>query len=418
MTTAHFARRNLHPNGQDVRLARLADSQTVDLRGRSVDEWNAADTAQRLTEPDDEARALNTAEEDAVTHAKLAAVWAQNEARAFARYHNVLHNEGKSDVGQGSVNIWRRPFDSRFGSDGNQYNPYSPHTSEEYMLQEIQAGRMSPDMMDMPRQPSNPAQSPLPDKDTADVHAGSHTLWMAPDPRPPYRQPFCDLEQAHDSSDPHEASWSQHPYADSTASEDLGEEEYADPVLHHILENEQSLIGSHNSLDNALDSTVHGEESIFGNQGPLTLPPARSSSSGRFATEVLRRPQSASTGRERSRLTRPSLVVKLKTRFTQKSSPAPLSPRRGRRDALSSNASNSAAQPTISSRPFNLRSQGSVGSSSATARSRAGWEQTALTRRTDADQSSQRKRRRDSVSPRDASVESAKIPLPDSTHGK
>ena len=409
MASAPFRRPTRHPNGQEVRLVRLAVSPTVNLRGRSADVWDAADTTQRLIELDDEARALNSAEEYAESHARLTAVLGQHEERAPARYH-ALHNRNDPDADQGSVNIRSRPLDSQFGSDGNQYNPYAPFTSEEYMLQEIEAGRMNPEMMDTPQQASNPAQSPLPENHTAPqsahVHAGSHTSWMAPDHRPPCGQILYNLGQVHDLSDPHEASWFQHPYADITASEDLGEEEYADPALHHTLENEQRLIGPHR------------QESLFGSQGPLTLTTDQASPNERSARGVPRQPHSASTGRERRRLARPSLIVKLKTRFTQ-SSQAPLSPRRGRRGASSSRASNLAAQPTQNSRPFNLRSQGSVGSSSGTASSRVGWEHTArtLTRRAEAIQSPQRKRRRDAVSPRDASVESTTTPIPGSTHG-
>ena len=421
MATAYsLGRPTRYPNGQDVRLARLAASPTVNIRGRLVDEWDAADAARRLIELD-EARALNTAEEYAESHARLATVFSQRDGIALAQYC-ALHDQNDSDSDDGSVNIRSRPLDSQFGSDGNQYNPYAPHTSEEFMLQEIQAGRMNPEMMDMPRQRSNPAQSPLPENNTAPpfahVHAASHATWMAPDPRPPYRQPLYDLGQMHVLSASLESSRSQLPYAESTASEDSGEEDCVGSAEHHIPEN-QHHISSQSSLDTALDPASHGQESLFGIQRPLTSTLDRQSPNEEFATGVPRQSRLASTGRERKRLAKRSLVVKLKTPFTQKSPQATLSPRRGRRGPPSSSTSNSALQPSRNSRRFNLRPQRSVGNVIVTEMGLASLEQSArtLTQSADAVQSPQRKRRRDAVSPRDASVESVTLPMSGSTHG-
>lgn len=417
---------NGHANHQDIRLARLAESSMINVSERSIDEWDVADTAQRLIEFDDEPRAHMSPEEYAESDARFAAFWVQHEERALGRCR-ALHNQNYSEVNQDSRNTRTRPSDSQFGSDGNQYNPYAPHTSEEYMLQEIEAGRMDPEMTDIPRNPSNIAQPPLsrngPGLRLAHFHAGGNTSWMAPGHRPPYRQGLNGRGVSADVSDTHEESWLQHPYDSSTAAEDLVEEEYPDvyPAMLPYLDARGIPAGSHSRYGTTPNPVLPNQESPVGVRGPLTSPLDPSSLNEIFALGVPRQSHPASIGRERKRLAKPSLVVKLKTDFMQKSSQASVSIRRGRSDASWSSESSSAARTTQNSRPFNLRSEGSVGMNSANARTRAGWEPHAerrLTRRVEGVQSSQRKRRRDAVSPQEVDTEGPITPTASLPRGK
>lgn len=418
MANAHCHGLNSHPNAQDIRLARLPGSLMVNLPQRSNDEWDAPGTAQRLIELDDEARAHMTSEEYSESNARFIAFLAQHEERALARYR-ILHNRNDSDVNQESRNMRARPLDSRFGSDGNQYNPYAPHTSEEYMLQEIEAGRMDPEIMDIPQHPSNPAQSPLSGNGLgpplAPVQAGDHVSWMAPGHRPRYMQGLNGPREPVDLSDPHEASWFQHPYDGSTAAENLGEEEHHGvyPTMLPYLDTEGSPAGSDSPYGTALDPVFPDQGSPFGIQGPLTSSLEPPSLNEMVALGVPRQPHSASTARERKRPAKPSLVVKLKTDSVKKSSQAPVPLSRGRSDASSSSESSYTAAAAQNSRTFNQRSRGSAGLSSTNPRTRAGWDPQAvrrLTRRAEAIQSSHRKRRRDAVSPQDVSTEGTTIP--------
>lgn len=415
MAHAHYGGFSGHANAQDNRLTRGADSPAVNISESSNDGWNAADPAQRLIDLDDEARARMTPEELSESNARVAAFWAQHEERALAR-HRSLDNHNDLDASQGSANMRTRPLDSQFGSDGNQYNPYAPHTSEEYMVQEIAAGRMDPEVLDIPRQPSDPAQSPLPGNDPvpplARVHASGQSSWMAPAHRPPYRQSLTARGMDFDVSDPHDDSWFQHPLAASTAVEDPGEDEHADvyPALLPYFDLEDARNGSHSPHVTAPNLVSPNQEGRLGIPGPLT--------------STLDRPRqrhSALTGRQRKRLAKPSLVVKLKTPSTRKSSQASASLRRGRPDAPSPSDSSSAAHITQNLRPSKLRSQGSSGLSSANIRTGAGWESQAvprLTRRAEAIQSSQRKRRRDAVSPQDVTLEGTTTPNPGLSQSK
>lgn len=414
MAHAHYGGFSGHAN------ARGADSPAVNISESSNDGWNAADPAQRLIDLDDEARARMTPDELSESNARVAAFWAQHEERALARYRS-LDNQNDLDAGQGSSNMRTRPLDSQFGSDGNQYNPYAPHTSEEYMVQEIAAGRMVPEVLDIPRQPSDPAQSPLPGNDPvpplARVHASGQSSWMAPAHRPPYRQSLTARGMHFDVSDPHDEPWFQNPLAASTAAEDQGEDEHADvyPALLPYFDLEEARNGSHSPHVTAPNLVSPNQEGRLGIPGPLASTLDRPSLNETFAIGAPRQQHSASTGRERKRLAKPSLVVKLKTPSTRKSSQASASLRRGRPDAPSPSDSSSAAHITQNSRPSKLRSQGSPGSSSANTRTGAGWGPQAvrrLTRRAEAIQSSQRKRRRDAVSPQDVTLEGTTTPNP------
>ena len=415
MANAHCGGSNSYDNAQDDRRAHVVDSSAVRLHGRSIDVWDAADPVQRLIDLDNEARANMTPEEYSESNARTDAFWAQHEERALAQ-DRALHNQNDSDVGQGSANMRTRPSDSQFGSDGNQYNPYAPHTSEEYMLQEIEAGRMDPEMMDMPRRLPNPAHSPLtvngPPPPLAQVHAGGQSLWTAPGHhRPPYRKSLIGRGLQSDVSDAHEASWFQHPCISSTDAEDLGEEE--DPDFSSFLLPYFDAGESPNRFESP-NATAHPvslhQEDPFGILGPLTSLIDRPSLTETFAAiGVPRQPHSASTGRERKRLAKPSLVVKLKTPV-RKSFQALVSPKRGRPEAPSSSGSSSAAHVTPDPRPLDLRSQGS-----------AGWAPQAvrrMTRRAEAIQSSQRKRRRDAVSPQDVGIEGTTTPTVGLPQGK
>ena len=410
---------NSHLNAQDI---------MVYFPERLMDEWDAADAAQRLAELD-EARAHMTPEEYSVSNVRFAAAWAQHEGRVLARYR-ALHNHIDPDVNEESTKMRTRPLDSHFGSDGNQYNPYAPHTSEEYMLQEIAAGRMNPEMVDIPGHPSNPAQSPLPGKPpgrpSAHVQAGDHASWIAPDNRLHLRQGLNDPAVPVRLSDPRVASWFPHPHDDNPAAENLGYEEYADvySAMLPYLDVGGSLPGLRGPHGPVPEPLFENQESPFDGPGPPASsldPPGLNEI---LALGVQRQPYPASTGRERKRLAKPSLVVKLKIDSAQKSSQTPLSLRRSISDASSSSEPSSAAQATPISRPFNMRSRGSMGMSPTSARSprsRDVWEPQAvrrLTRRAEATQSSHRKRRRDAVSPQDLSTEVTTTPTTGLAEGK
>lgn len=139
MATGQFGGPNDDPDTQNFLTGHLT-SPILNLDEESINEWDVADTAQRLIELDGEDRAHLTAEEQLEANPRLAAVWAQHGEEDLARYR-ALHDQINTDNNR-SVNTRTRLSDSQFGSDGNQYNPYAPHTSEEYMLQEIEAGRM------------------------------------------------------------------------------------------------------------------------------------------------------------------------------------------------------------------------------------------------------------------------------------
>lgn len=263
-------------------------------------------------------------------------------------------------------------------------------------------------MIDISQQPSSPAQSPLPGNGHASplvqVPTGRHGPWMALDHRSPHRHPLYGRGMHLELSNTHESSWL---YGDSTASEDLGEDEHADfyPTHPQLLENEEFSTGSHSPHVPIQDPSLFNHETLF---TPSLDPPRLNET---LSIPVPRQPHSASTGRERKRLAKPSLVVKLKTP-TQGS---------GRRDPHPSGESSSAAQIAQNSHPFDLRTQGSVALSSANTRTRGGWEPHAgrrLTRRAEAIQSSQRKRRRDAVSPQDGGIEGTTTPSAGLPQGK
>ena len=417
---------NNHPDAQDTSLAPLADSTSLELAERSIDEWDAADTARRLIELDHEARAHLTPEEYAESNARIVALLSQLEARAFAQ-SRTLHNRNVPDVNQESTNMRTRPLDSQFGSDGNQYNPYAPHTSEEYMLQEIEAGRMDPEMLNIPQHPSIPAHSPLsrnrPGPPLSQVHADGHASWMAPRHRLRSRLGLNGPGVPVDLSDPHGASWFQHFQDGRMADEEMDEELYPDVyrAMLPYLEFSESSAGSHSPYGTSPDPVFNNLESPFGFQGPLTSSPDPPSLNDVLASGGPRQPYPASTGRERKRLVKPSLAVKLKTDSAQISSQAPVSLRRGKSDASSSSESSSAVQTAPNLRPFNPRSRESVGMGSTNTRTRAGWDPQAvrrLTRRAEAIQSPHRKRRRDAVSPQELSTEDTTQPTTGLPQGK
>lgn len=409
MANTYRGRPDSHPNAEDIRLARLAEPPAANFPERSIDEWDAADTVQRLLELDDEARAHMTPEEYSESNARFDAALALHEERALARYP-ALHNRTDSGVNEESTDIRARPLDSQFGSDGNQYNPYAPHTSEEFLLQEIKAGRMDPLMMNTPQHPSNGAQSPLsghgPGPSLARANAEGHALWMPPGHRPTSRQGVHSPGVPVNLSDPNGASWFQHPYDGSTDAEDLDEEECAIvyPAMLPHLDTGGSLGRSHSPYYITPDPALPNQERPFSAQRPLNSSLVSPSLNEILALGVPRQSSPASTGRERKRLAKPSLVVKLKTDSAQNASQAPASLRRGRSDASSSSESSSAAPSTQNLHPFNLRSRVSAGMGSANAMSRAGWEPHPVrrqTRRAEAIQSSHRKRRRDAASLQD-----------------
>ena len=407
---------NSYPDARETRLAHLAE--------RSIGEWEAAEIAQRLIEFDAEAGAHMTEEEYSES---IATVLAQHEERTLARYHALQHRND-SDVDRESPQMRSRSLDSQFGSDGNQYNPYAPHTSEEYMLQEIEAGRMDPEMMDIPRYPSNPALSLVsgngPGQPLAHLHAGDHVLWMASGHRPRLRQGLNGPGVPVDLSDPREVLWFPRPSDGGAAAEDVDEEEYPDvyPAMLPHLDMGVSPVGSHMPSGTTPNPVFPNPESPFDNQGPLVSSLGPPNLNEVLTLDVPRQPHPASTGRERKRLAKPSLVVKLKTDSAQRSSQAPVSLRRVRSDASSSSESSSATQTSQPSRPFNLRSRGSAGLSPTNSRARAGCDPQSVrrvTRRAEAIQSSHRKRRRDAVSPQNGcSTESTTTPTAALPEGK
>lgn len=426
MANAQSGGLNDDPDAQHTRVAPLADSTIVELAERSIDEWEAADTAQRLIELDDEARAHMTPEEYSESTARIVAFLSQHEARNFAQCR-ALQNRNDSDVNQESTNMRTRPLDSQFGSDGNQYNPYAPHTSEEYMLQEIEAGRMDPEMMGTPRHPLDPADSPFsgnrPGSSLSQVHADGHVSWMAPGHRLRSRQGLNGPGVPVVLSDPHGASWFQPFHNGGMADEDMDEEVYPDVyrAMLPYLDFSESSAGSHSPYGTSPDPVFTNQESPFGFQGPLTSSPDPPRLNDILASGDPRQPYPASTGRERKRLAKPSLVVKLKTDSAQISSQAPVSHSRGKSDASSSSESSSAVQTAQNLRPFNLKSQGSVGMSSTNARTRAGWDPQPvrrLTRGAEDIQSPHRKRRRDAVSPQELSTEDTTPPTTGLPQGK
>ena len=404
MANTYRGRPDSHPNAEEIRLARLAEPPAATLFERSVDEWDAADTVQRLLELDDEARAHMTPEEYSESNARFDAALALHEERALARYR-ALHSRTDSGVNEESTDIRARPLDSQFGSDGNQYNPYAPHTSEEYLVQEIRAGRMDPEMMNSPQHPSTGTQSPLsghgPGPSLARANAEGHVMWMPPGHRPTFRQGVNSPRVPIDLSDPPGSSWFQHPDDGSTAAEDLDEEESANvyPAMLPYLDTGGSLGGSYSPYYITPDPVLPNQERSFGAQRPLNSSLVSPSLNEILALGVPRQSSPASTGRERKRLAKPSLVVKLKTDSAQNASQAPASLRRGRSDASSSSESSSAAHSSQNMHSFNLRSRGSTGMSSTNAMSRVGWGR--QTRRAEAIHSSHRKRRRDAASLQD-----------------
>ena len=394
MTNAHRDGPNSHANTSNNLLPHVDDDPIIDLPEREIDEWEAADIAQRLIQLD-EARPRVTPEQRSEPNAGYAAFRAPQDERTLTRYPS-LHSQNDADVSQGSAHIRIRPLNSQYGSDGNQYNPYAPHTSEEYMLQEIEAGRMDPEIMGMPRQLSDPTQDPLLRNGAASPLAHSHqdgqSSSIVPGHRPPYRQGLTRRGYPYDSSDSHE---------------EFREEEGSniDPALLPYLETRHSPSISKSSHHTPYPS-LPNKDNPLRSQEPMTSTQDYPALSETFVEGVPPQPNSASTGRGRKRLAKPTLVVKLKTHFPQKTLQASVSPRRNRLDAPSSSESSFPAQITQNPRPSNLRPQGSL--SSTNAKTRAGWDPQAarrLTRRTEASQSSQRKRRRDAVSTQDVSTE-------------
>ena len=404
MANAHRAGPDNHSNARDIRLARLAESRMTNDSERSIDEWEAPDTVQRMTQLHDRARAYMaqvTGEEDSQSIPESAYASAQPDLIAFARYHSSRHRID-SVATQESTNMPNRPLDRQFGSDGNQYNPYAPHTSEEYMLQEIEAGRMNPEMMDMSQRPRSPLSGNGPDHPLTHTHAGSGA-WMASGHRTGSMQGVNS-----DRSDSRELSWLRHPYNSSAVAGELGVQEFPTHVLPY-----SNFVRPIGRFSNIFDSVLFGQEGTLDSQASLTsLDPANLNEI--LALGVPRQSYPSSTGRERKRVGQPSLIVKLKTARAQETSRTPVSLRRGRSDASSSSETSSAAQTPQISRPFNLRSRGSGSMSSTSARLHAGWDSQAvrrLTRRAEAIQSSHRKRRRDAASTQDVNTEGTMAPM-------
>lgn len=420
MANAHLDRRNSYGNAQDNRLVHAADFAAVARSDRPIDERDA-DAARLLLELH-EARTLRTPRQSSESSAFLASICAEQEERALRRYRG-LRNRGDSDDSQRSANTRTRSLNSPFGSDGNQYNPYAPYTSEEYMLQEIEAGRMDPGMMNMPPRLPNSAQSPLLGNGSApplaQVDADRHPSLMAPGHRPPYRQSSNDHGPLRDVPCPPKRSWFPHPYAGSTTIEGLSEEEEYTALPPDLEAREPQ--SSSNSPFLSLRPFLPDLASTVGDLGPVTSSRERPTLNESLMLGAPRQPHSASTGRERKRLVQPSLVVKLKIPLSQQSLQAPVPPRRGRLEAPSSSEASSAAQVTQNAHPLTSRSQGSVGLSLANVKTRAGWDPQAvrrLTRRAEAIQSPQPKRRRDAVSPQDISAEGTTPPVAGLPQGK
>lgn len=419
MANAHRAGPESHSNARDDRLARLAESRITNVSEKSIDEWEAADTAQRLTQLHDRARAyMNqlTGEENSESTPESAYTLAQQDM-ALARYRASRHRTD-SVATQESTNMPNRPLDRQFGSDGNQYNPYAPHTSEEYMLQEIEAGRMHPEMMDMSQRPLNLPRPPLsgtdPDHSLTHTHAGgSGASWMASGHRTGSMQSVN-----YDLSDPRELSWFQHPYDGSTAAEGFGVPGFPTPMLPYS-NFVRSPASSQSIYGMSLDSVFSSQGSTLDSQASLTsLDPANLNEI--LTSGVPRQSYPPLNGRERKRVGKPSLIVKLKTPCVQEPSQTSVSLRRGRSNASSSSETSSAAQTPQISRPFNLRSRENAGMNSTNARPRPGWDSQAvrrLTRRAEAIQSSHRKRRRDAASTQDANMEGTMVPMAAPTQG-
>lgn len=423
MANAHYGGLNSHLNTQNVGLARSVYSPIVMLPEQSTGEWDAANSAQGLIDHDDEVRAHTTPEVYSESNARFAALLAQHEERYLARYR-VSQDQNDSDAVQESANIRSRPLDSQFGSDGNQYNPYAPFTSEEFMLQEIEAGRMNPEFLDIPRRPSNPVQLPLSENGhgppSAHVLAGGNVSWMAPGHRSAFSQDLNGPGIPVNMPGQRGASWSQHPYDRSAAAEDLDEQESNDvyPDLPPYLDMRALPAGLHSPYDTVPDLVSPNPENPLAIQGTLTSSQVPLRLDELLPFDFPQPLHPASTRRERKRLAEPSLVVKLKTRFTQ-SVQAPVSPRRFTSAASSSSESSPATQ--TAQRSFNLRSRGSTTISLTNARTRAGWDQQAVrkgTRRAEPIQSSHRKRRRDAVSPQDVSTEGTATPTASQSEGK
>ena len=390
---------NSHADAPDNWLDHVADSLIMDIPDRLVDEREAADLARRLIQLAEAGPDVNP-EQRSEPNAGYTASGALQDERNLTLCP-PSHKKNDADVSQGSAHMRTRPLNSQYGSDGNQYNPYAPHTSEEFILQEIEAGRMDPETMGVPQQ-SDSTQAPLLRNRAAlplgYPHPDGQSSLMVPGHRPPYRQGLTGRGYPYDSSGSQEASWSRNPYAGSVFVEKFGEEEGS-----KIARDSPSMSkSSHDTPYPSLPNT----KNHFRIQRPMTSTRDHPAPSETLPVGVPLQPNSVPFGRGRKRLAKPSLVVKLKTPFPPKTLQASVSPRRNRLDASSSSESSSAAQVTQSPRPSNSRSQGPL--SSTNAKTRAGWDPQAvrrLTRRTEASQSSQRKRRRDAVSAQNVSTE-------------
>ena len=409
MANAPRAGPDSHSNVRDKRLARLADSRITNISERSIDQWEAADNPPRLTQLYDRAGAHMTqlpGDETSQSKPESAYASAPPEMIALARYHSSRHRTD-SVATQESSNIPKRPLDRQFGSDGNQYNPYAPHTSEEYMLQEIEAGRMNPEMMDMSQRPRSPLSGNGPDHSLTNIH-GSSGAWMASGHRTGYMQGVN-----FDRLDPRELSWLRYPY-NCTSVEELGVQELPTHLLPY-----SNLVRSLGGFPSIFDSVFSAQEGTLDSQASLTsLDPVNLNETPTLG--VPRQSYPSSTGRERKRIGQPSLIVKLKTARVQETSRTPVSLRRGRSDASSSSETSSAAQTPQILRPFNLRSRGLGGMNSTNARPHPGWDSQAvrrLTRRAEAIQSSHRKRRRDAASTQDVNTEGTMATIPALTQG-
>ena len=414
MANAHRAGPDSHSNARDIRLARLAESRITNVSERSIDDWEVADAAQHIMQLPDGARAHMTqvtGEEKSQSTSESPYASAQPEMRAFARYHSSRHRFD-SVATQESTNMPNRPLDRQFGSDGNQYNPYAPHTSEEYMLQEIEAGRMNPEMMDMSQRPRSPLSGNGPDHSLTHTHAGSGA-WLASGHLSGHR-PGSMQGVNSDRSDPRDLSWLRYPYNPSAAAGELGVQEFPIHVLPY-----SNFVRSLGGFSSIFGSVFSGQEGTLDSQASLTsLSPANLNET--LTLGVPQQSYPSSTGRERKRVGQPSLIVKLKTARVQETSRTPVSLRRGRSDASSSSETSSAAQTPQTSRPFNLRSRGSGGMNSTNARPHPGWDSQAvrrLTRRAEAIQSSHRKRRRDAASTQDVNTEGTMATIPAPTQG-
>lgn len=399
---------NSHVDTPDNWLDHVADALIMDIPDRLVDEREAEDLARRLIQLAEAGPDVNP-EQRLEPNAGYTASGALQDERNLTQYPSS-HNKNDADVSQGSAHMRPRPLNSQYGSDGNQYNPYAPHTSEEYILQEIEAGRMDPETMGIPQQQSDPTQAPLLRNGAASPLAYSHldgqSSLMVPGHRPSYRQGFTGRGYPYGSSGSQEASWSRHPYAGSVSVEKFSEVgSKIVPAPTPYFKNRDSPSMSKSSHDTSYPSSPN-TENHFRIQRPTTSTRDHPAPSETLPVGVPLQPNSVPIGRGRKRLAKPSLVVKLKTQFPQKTLQASVSPRRNRVDASSSSESSSAAQVTQNPRPSNSRSQGPL--SSTNAKTRAGWDPQAvrrLTRRTEASQSSQRKRRRDAVSTQNVSTE-------------